>query len=296
MTLESLLQLLTILNQKEYRIAGEWVMFSCPVARYRHYKKTDTSPSFGIKVSTGASVFHCFSCMIKGRLAVLPNILMAYKHPAHRQVREFIAKNEPLMFIESRQDELEFHYSPMQIIPEEVLDLYMPFGKWNKINSESVKKWELKIDTVNRCIVFPIRDKFGRLVGLKKRFKDKKFIEDRQFSTESPKRRGVWYGIHLVDANKTVYLVEGERDAILLHQEGLQAVASMGASITPAQLGELRNFSTIICFFDNDDAGKKATQTVLGRYPKARVVNYFGAKDPAELVEKDMLKNFINFA
>jgi DNA primase len=72
----------------------------------------------------------------------------------------------------------------------------------------------------------------------------------------------------------------------------------MGASISKEQLKTLEGIrgNPIVLFFDDDDAGHRATQTVIkhlkGVVPNIyRVKNYAGCKDPAEMCDKKVLRH-----
>lgn len=103
--------------------------------------------------------------------------------------------------------------------------------------------------------------------------------------------------------NKKVYLVEGYFDAISLYKSGIKnVVASCGTGFTNNQCKLLKRFTNqITIFYDNDEAGQKATliaiEKILPYNIMVNVVKIDKFKDPDELInniEQSKLLNYIN--
>jgi len=77
----------------------------------------------------------------------------------------------------------------------------------------------------------------------------------------------VLYGLNLAKKSKrgSILLVEGNIDVVMLHQAGFDnACASMGTALTQEQIHLLSRYTKdIVLCYDNDDAGKIATQKAL---------------------------------
>jgi DNA primase len=88
-------------------------------------------------------------------------------------------------------------------------------------------------------------------------------------------------------------LCEGYMDAIALHQAGLTwAVAPLGTAFTEEQAQLLKRYCrSVICLFDNDAAGQKATTKVIEICEPLELTTFVaktqGSKDPSELLEKE---------
>jgi DNA primase len=114
-------------------------------------------------------------------------------------------------------------------------------------------------------VMFPIRDRRGRVVGFGGRVLDDslpKYLN----SPETPvfqKNREVYGLYESLEKNakpKRILVVEGYMDVIALHQYGIDyVVAVLGTAISTAHLDLLFRFTSelVICF-DGDEAGKKA--------------------------------------
>lgn len=114
-------------------------------------------------------------------------------------------------------------------------------------------------------VMFPIKDKFGKIVAFTGRMlesgKGAKYLH----SANSPlfKKETTLYGLDkalkLVKAQSRIVVCEGTFDAILLLESGIPAVAALGSSVSEWQLKTLGNLcENIYLVFDSDRAGKTA--------------------------------------
>jgi len=96
-------------------------------------------------------------------------------------------------------------------------------------------------------------------------------------------------------------VVEGERDAMKLLQEGINCVSIHGTILKEEQriLIKKINPEKLFLGFDMDDAGNKATQTAFeklsGEIEQCYVLNFPENKDPKEF-NKNELENILNYA
>lgn len=154
-----------------------------------------------------------------------------------------------------------------------------------------------KIESWNKRIVVPIVQN-GKVVGVSTR---------RTIQDNSPK----W--VHLPDGIKTgdmlfnidncicadrIIVCEGIWDALKWHMNGFNAVCTFGAKLSDEQMKILiKTGADIILGYDNDDAGKKATEKALSMLKgKATVytLNYNSVKDAGECSNIELIKIFNN--
>jgi len=276
-----------------------WIRASCPFARWTHEHGVDEHPSFGINTNNG--VFNCFACGTKGHIRDLPRIwkkITGVKDPTLKAMLssyEFI----PRLFC---------GISPRQ--PKYINVIPFPLYKGNMFSMRTIHVFSLRYDASERRLVIPIRYYNNRVVALKGRYLGKdKYIEEnmkyrfyKELGGTMPHSLGVWFGYHRsIDPSKPLILVEGERNLLALFDYGIANVwASGGAEISNAQLKTLRKCEakTMILFFDNDKGGEKAKERVytkLKDYIKFyEVTNYKGCNDPAEAVEKKLIKKVLS--
>lgn len=127
-------------------------------------------------------------------------------------------------------------------------------------------------------VIFPIRDKRGRVLGFGGRVLDNslpKYLNSPE-TTVFHKGREV-YGLHELLARNAkperIIVVEGYMDVVVLAQFGITyAVATLGTATSKEHMELLFRFTNEIIFcFDGDKAGKEATwRAVLSVFPSLR--------------------------
>lgn len=150
-------------------------------------------------------------------------------------------------------------------------------------------------------VMVPLCDSRGSVIGFTARLlvdepNAPKYINTPQ-TIVYDKSRNV-FGLHLAKEaiRKTGYVVvvEGNLDVISSHQAGVtNVVASAGTAMTENHLRELKRFTgDIRLCFDADRAGVAATERIIPIAQKTevnlKIVQIRGAKDPDELVQKDV--------
>jgi DNA primase len=194
-------------------------------------------------------------------------------------------------------------------------------GIINFSSSQSgLDKYEHVYDYFKDRIVFPIFNLSGKVVGFGGRIipSKKPLYSDEDEppvyinSPETPvfHKGNVLYGLfqskeHIVK-EKTVCIVEGYMDVLILFQEGINTVvAPLGTALTEQQAKLLTRFADkIYLLFDPDEAGVEATLSAAksvfsaGGYPYAVVIEQ---KDPDEYIlqygtehVKDLITNSIS--
>lgn len=125
-------------------------------------------------------------------------------------------------------------------------------------------------DKFRKRLIFPIIDVRGDVLGFGGRVVDKndpgaKYMNTPETAVYSKRR--VLYGLNLAKKSRrgSILLVEGNIDVVMLHQAGFDnACASMGTALTTEQIRLLGRYTKeIVLCYDNDDAGKTATQKAL---------------------------------
>jgi len=301
MNRQALLKLADILGLQYISASPSWLKASCPFASKTHEKGTDHHPSFGIKIDK-QSHFFCFSCSMSGPLLGLPTILAFMLGKDLPEVREFIFSNENIEFPDYEEIAAEKILKPILKTTTNQFKLF--HLSYRQISDESIIYWDLRYDLKENRLIFLIQDRHGRTVGVRGRTLDSRVPKYRTYSElargDDSKAAGVWYGMqHSLVKNKLLVLCESEIDAILLRQFGVSNVwASMGASISGAQMKALKGLiCPILLFYDDDEAGhrfKDKTYFALkGLMPLYHIKNYYGMKDIGEAYEKGTLKKIL---
>ena len=149
-------------------------------------------------------------------------------------------------------------------------------------------------DIFRNRLMFPVIDVRGSVIGFSGRILgdgEPKYLNTRETPVFNKSRN--LFALNLAKKSKRGYIIlsEGNVDVVSLHQAGFDcAVASLGTSLTPEQARLISRYTQqVIIAYDNDEAGKKASQRAIGILEKldmrVRVLRMDGAKDPDEFIK-----------
>ena len=123
-------------------------------------------------------------------------------------------------------------------------------------------------DKFRNRLMLPVIDLRGDVIGFTSRVMDgsaPKYLNTPE--TAIFKKRSILYGLNYAKTSKreNMILVEGNIDVITLHQAGFDnAVATMGTALTEEHARLLGRYTKeLVLCYDNDDAGKDATQRAI---------------------------------
>jgi DNA primase len=151
-------------------------------------------------------------------------------------------------------------------------------------------------DRFRERIMFPIRDRRGRVVGFGGRAmrsdQGAKYVNTAE--TEFFHKSQILYGVDqakgaIAKAGRAV-VVEGYTDVLALHQAGIEeAVGVMGTAITGEQVATLSGMvDEVVLALDADSAGQeamlRAQSVAAGRRMRLRVAAMPAGEDPAEMM------------
>lgn len=243
--------------------------------------------------------WRCYRCGAHGDMAAL--VMRMNRVPfleARKLLEEFPSLWVDISSLPTLPDWKDRHKSKSAypVLKESAIAAYRgkcPVSLINRGFSASVLRlFEIGYDRESFRVVLPIRDVHGRLVGITYRL-DFSITNEPKYRHDNFDKRLHLYGFHLVARKrvKRLFLVEGQLDAVRMHQLGHAAAAVMGSSISAEQVALLVKYAacdSIVLAFDNDEAGEAATRravkalagTRLGR--KMQVAKYPG-KDPGDL-------------
>lgn len=159
-------------------------------------------------------------------------------------------------------------------------------------------------DNFRNKVIVPIIDVRGRVVAFGGRVLDDskpKYINTSD-TLVYKKSLGVFALNFAKNGNEDkLIIVEGYMDVIALHQAGFtNAVAALGTAFTPEMAKLLSRYaSEIVLCFDNDEAGRAATERALRVFSsagiKVKVIQMSGGKDPDEIIKKYGPEKFRSF-
>lgn len=173
-----------------------------------------------------------------------------------------------------------------------ITDQANKYIKSRGISVDTVNHFGIKTDT-NGNIVFPFIDEKGEHELNKIRL-PRKFVKgkDKTKIWQEGAGRPILFGMNLVKDTETLIITEGEWDCLTVYECGLANVVSVPFGTNNFEwVSEcwdwLENFKQIVVFFDNDSAGKIATEEAIRKLGIWRVyVARSDCKDANELMFK----------
>lgn len=282
---------------------GSEVDVCCPI----HDEK---NASMRINIDKG--LFFCHGCGVKGTLVKLAK---AMKVP-------YAGSNEAgtdLAMLYAKLDKLTHgrRNVPVQkTLDEDFLDRFkFPTGYWSErgLNDDTIAAFDLGYDVMAEAATIPVRNPEGRLIGVTRRFlgadAESKYRDPKGF-IKAENLFASW--LVALDNSPYVVLTEGPMDCMKVWQSGHASMAQYGSHVSAHQIRLMRQIGivTVVLFYDNDRAGRKAQQEALGwstelhggksvqvydpehdlsRFFIVKLIRYTSkAKDPGELSDHDI--------
>jgi DNA primase len=276
---------------------GDEVQGLCPMHKTRTGKE-DVHPDWWINSVSG---FHfCFSCGYKGNIYTL---VADVKGMDYFDAKEYIDSSEtlPVDVLLMRIRELP-QYMPQA---EEVLEMsearlavfHEPPDielKKRFLKREEVIKHQVLWDPKNEAWILTIRDpETFKLWGWQEKGARGRFFKNQPVGVKKSK---TVFGIEIMDEDKPLIIVESPLDAVRLTGLGHNAISTYGAILSEDQAKIMRRVPQVIAAFDNDQAGKKACEQMMGFSRKygmeLKFFNYEGidVKDVGDMVESDIAR------
>jgi DNA primase len=255
----------------------------------------DHNPSFAISEETGLWI--CFACGRKGSWNVLVHELkgdpaLLEEAPNERLARLTFPKLEDL----AKEDNFTTLWEePYLDIFEKRISGYLSY---RGVDTKVAIAFGLRFDPHKNHIIFPVRDREGTLQGVVRRQvggRGPKYIIDNFTKSMT------LFGIHKVQPDKPVIVLEGLIDVLKAYQFGYNAVALQGTSINSYQVEQL-SFVTdeVWVALDNDEAGRREQRNVArrltGGFRRVYLLRYPPTvKDIGDITDKSVLDQMAQY-
>lgn len=259
------------------RTSGDWVMCCCPA-------HPETKASFGIAIDPPYNC-NCFYCGYLGTIAEvlevafqleegegLTKLLTGYIVEDKRKVLDIVT------MIKDLRGEGEIPSLPMSELTKfdsvdtNSFDFKVAYAyllNQRGISPHTMQTYGIRFDMENNCIVFPQFTREGKLRFLQKRKVGDNYIGAKFINEGLAVKRDILFGLNHIDKLKhtpnrirRVRMVESPLDAMSNYQVGIPSVAINGKILFKSQIRELQlaGVEIVDLFFDNDKAGKDATE------------------------------------
>jgi hypothetical protein len=282
-----------------------WIVSQCPLGPWKHENGKSNPTAFGCKTEPGDAFTTCFSCGWHGSMSDLVTT-MRYHQKMEPQVT--VKWNEARELIEQAEASSELNLDspdieevlfgkkqePLHIFPEWWLDSFPraleidwaeEYLASREINLDVILQLDVRADTMQRRVCFPVRDFAGRLMGLHGRAVDEG-VELRYRMYLQAKRNNpiIWLGENWVDRSKPIVVVEGPFDLASVKRVYSNVVSPLFVNPSEAKLKRMADALEWITLYDRGkggDAGRQKVEKLLG---KDHVTHHLqppaGRKDP----------------
>ncbi len=281
-----------------------WIVCECPLGPWRHEAGKSSSEVFGIKLEAGDSFCNCFACDWHGSQSDL--IVTMRQHNKSKphgiypfgELLQLIAQAEESAELANLnspdiEEQLFAPHQGLHVYPEWWLNT---FPKWREIEfarqylaERSVEPdladlFDIRADTTEKRVCFPVRNFKGELVGLHGRAIIAG-VEPRykMYLQQGRNNPIVWLGEHLVDLEKPLLVVEGPFDMISAMRVYRNVGCPLFSNPNAAKLKRMAGANDIFTFLDRGTGGDKGRDK-MAKYMQGSVVTHIhppkGAKDP----------------
>ncbi len=266
---------------------GDDLIVYCP---YHNNHRTPAG-----EVSKERGVFYCFSC---NTAAPLERLVMKVTGRTFFEAMRLIKSKEVDSSIVDQVSKA-FDKKPDFVMFDELLvarlnqaannsDRAQKYLRYRDI-AQSINTHSLGYSESQDMVTVPVHSPDGMLLGFVARS-----IEGKSFKNSPglPKSKTL-FNIHRVKSKPFVFVVESSFDALRLSQQGIPAVATLGAGVSKAQIKLLdQYFNSVYAIPDADAAGAEMVEKLKkGLGSKVVSINLpTGAKDVGDLTNDQITK------
>lgn len=270
--------------------------------------RPERTPSFAMSLTTGLWV--CHSCKERGNFRMFLKAQGISRQQFDTTYKDLLAELDSSTAGKKRKsyitvDEAEldeaclglFQYRPEQMV------------EWG-FTDETLLRFDVGFDQKNNRITFPLRNLYGKLVGISGRSTDGRDPRYKIYSKEEYEAWGIrppngtergeliWnfdkvYPTAFFEHGTEVVIAEGFKGCMWIHQAGIaEVVAMIGSSMSHVQQMMFERLGgPFYLFLDNDFAGERAKAYLgkqLAKSSTVRVVEYEG-NQPTDLSPESVL-------
>lgn len=278
-----------------YAQRGAEVNGLCPMHKKRTGKE-DHSPSWWVNSESGVHI--CFSCGYKGNIYTL---VADVKGIDYHEAKEYVNDKEemPIDALMKRIKELPEYVTAVEepiAMSEARLAVYTtpPAIELKKrfLTEESANKCGVLWDEKNQAWILPIRDPNDfSLWGWQEKGARGRFFRNQP---QGVKKSKTVFNVNVLKDTEPLIVVESPLDSVRLVGLGLNSISTFGAIPSVEQVKIMRRAPRVIAAFDNDDAGKKASEELRTQARKYGIdllyFNYSGidVKDVGDMMESEI--------
>lgn len=246
-----------------FRLSGSGISVPCP----HHSDGKEHHNSCYINIENDDVEYglcHCFTC---GFVASFPKFVGECFNRGEKFGADWLIANYANDYV--KQDlilpKIDLDESNSSYLDESILDKfesYHPYMTQRKLSKEVIEQFKIKYDPVSQCIVFPVRDRYGKLKFLTRRSVFGKYF----FIDGNADKKNIFGLSEVIKGDyRECVVCESQINALTAWSYGYPAIALLGAGTTKEQMNELNNTSIRhwILAYDPDEAGDKGANRFI---------------------------------
>lgn len=297
-----------------------WVISNCPLGPWRHTDGKSAPHVFGVRLDDG--VCKCFSCGWAGQPF---DLLLELKYLAKKTSHTAINFKAAMEAVTGLEDESTFH-SKWQTLEEKLASVkkelhefpawwlgsfpvwsaipfavqYLEHGRegCDPVPADIANFLDLRADTTEKRVCFPVHDFSGRLMGLHGRAIHKGVEPRYRMYTQAGENNPlVWLGERWVDPSAPIVVVEGPFDMASVMRVYPNVVSPLFSNPSYDKLRRMAHVKEWVTFLDRGaggDTGREKIDLVLGdshNVSHVKPIDEF--KDPGEM-PADAIKHVLS--
>ena len=284
-----------------------WVVSACPLGPWKHEGGKSSDEVFGVRTETGDPSCGCFACGYHGTLGKL---LMEMKFKNKMQPRvdvkwgplfdlidEAVIAGDLDLDTPDIEQVMAMQAQDLHLFPDWWLDTFpkaldIPWARKylrdRGLLDSMIERMEIRADTNQMRVCFPVRDFRHRLVGLHGRAIDTKTEPRyRMYLQAGHNNPIVWLGEDWVDLNAPILVVEGPFDLASALRVYDNTVTPLFVNPSIAKLKRMTDAMEWVTLYDRGAGGDAGRAKVQGFLGSDHVVSHAhppkGRKDPGEM-------------
>ena len=258
---------------KDIKVKEDDITITCPIHSGGHEADPDCHINITKNPKLPVGYFHCFACGATGNFV---KFVAECLDSTEAAAKLWILNNFNYHIAYAKMDlgddivigKKKSAGSAVKKLDKSVLNQYQswcPYLGKRKLTREICEKFQVKYDPYHRQIVFPCFDEFGNLIMLPTRS-----IDSKVFYLNKDVDKPVYLLDNIIRNHITkCMVVEGPIDALTGNMYGVPTIATLGA-VSDSQIEKINHSGIQILYamFDNDQAGRRFTETVRQKLSK----------------------------
>lgn len=297
-----------------------WVLSDCPLGPWNHTAGKSSAKVFGLRLSDGHC--KCFACDWTGNVEELVGELHARSKPTlfsksatqpliaidYKAITELLTGFDAEPEWPTLDLKLSNPKASLHVFPEEWLESFpealsvgwaLKYLHKRQVPPQLALDLDLRADTKQHRVCFPVRDFKKRLVGLHGRAVeggvDPRY---RMYLHDKKNNQIAWLGESWVDLSQPIVVVEGPFDLASVRRVYANVVSPLFSNPSYDKIKRMAPASTWITFYDRGTGGDHGREKVDKAIGGDHVVHHLlppeGVKDPGEMSAQEIYETLNN--